>query len=74
MDGAETRSSSNILSALDLWYTSSSLEWSNSSDGTLETRGFDVQSSLAIVEPYMYEPEHSEPTSASEDSNEENEN
>ena len=74
MDGAETRSSSNILIALDLWYSSSSLEWSTSSDGTLETRGFDVQSSLAIVEPYMYEPEHSEPTSASEDSNEENEN
>ena len=74
MEGAETRSSSNSPIALDLSYSSSSFEWSNSSNGTSETSDVDVQPSLATVEPYMYEPVHSEPTSASEDSNDENEN
>ena len=74
MESAETRLSSNSLIALDLSYSSSSLEWSNSSDGTSEASDFDVQPSLATVEPYMYEPEHNEPASASEDSKKENEN
>ena len=60
MEDVENRSCNDTPSSLRLSYSSSSFEWSDSSDGTMYAGDVDGRQGSSAVEPYQYEPEASE--------------